>query len=155
YMRLEPTDARGPLAHAIAYRNIAGRKRPPDQSMLGGALSDLANAKKLASSQSKREIGREATQARAEILSQLGRYAEAEDEWKPIYEAEGSGNVDAVLGYGSAARRAGHLKVAERVLEAGAKKNPDHAGIKFELGRARVEAGDITTGVKDMEAALS
>jgi tetratricopeptide (TPR) repeat protein len=155
YMRWAPEDPKGPWAHAIAYRNNAAKKRPPDANLLGGALSDLVRAKQLASAKGQRDVLRDATRARAEILSQLGRYGEAEEEWKPIYEEGGGSDVDAVLGYGVAARKGGHLKVAERVLEAGAKKNPDHMGIKFELGRTLIQAGDVTAGVKNMEAALA
>jgi tetratricopeptide (TPR) repeat protein len=159
YMRGAANDPRGPLSHAIAYRHLSDKKRGGDASLLGGALSDLARAKQLANqladAKRKREIVRDATRARAEILSQLGRYAEAEDEWKPIYEEEGAGNPDTVLGYGVASRKALHLKVAQRVLEQGVKRNPDNSAIKFELGRTLVEALDLTAGIKDMESALS
>jgi tetratricopeptide (TPR) repeat protein len=159
YMRGAPNDPRGPLSHAIAYRNLSAKKRGSDAILLGGALSDLSRAKQLAGqladAQKKREIVRDATRARAEILSQLNRYAEAEDEWKPIYEQDGANNLDAVLGYGIAARKAGHFKVAQKVFEQGSKKNPENAAVKFELGCTLVEAGELARGVKIMEAALS
>src|SRR5262249_39365577 len=152
YMRGAPSDPKGPLAHAIAYRSLSAKKRGGDVSLLRGALGDFALAKQLAQWQRNRDVIREATRAHADILLRLGYYTEAEEGWKPIYEQEGPSNADVVLGYGVASRRVGHLRVAESVLEQGAKKNPDNAAIRFELGLSQAALGECAEARHTLES---
>jgi hypothetical protein len=57
-----------------------------------------------------------------------------------------------VLGYGVASRSVGHLRVAQRVLEQGAKKNPDNAAIRFELGLSQAALGECAEARHTLES---
>jgi tetratricopeptide (TPR) repeat protein len=149
YMRISPNDAQGPLALAEAYVRMADRRRPPDPNLLGLAINELYKVRQL---EPKR---RDAAKLRARVFTALGRYVDAAAEWRPIFEEVGPADVEAVLGYGTTARRAGDAHAALAALEAGAKRNPENMAIRFELGRTQVESGDLSGGLARMESAVA
>ena len=148
YQRLVPSDARGPLFLAEAYERLASARRPPDLGLYSAALVELDRAERV---RGKRP---DVARARARLLGLLGRHAEAEAAWKAVYD-QAPTNPEAILGYGVAARRAGDVGVALRILEAGVRRLPEDPALRFALGRARVEGGDRAVGLREMEEALA